>query len=84
MSKTIEYQGISYTVSEDTTLDDMLKNEKFMEIHEQNMLQKTREIVAPTPQEQRLLDREANKSGILDALLQGMSNDPADRDWETV
>ena len=75
MSKTIEYQGISYTVSEDTTLDDMLENEKFMEIHEQNMLQKTREIVAPTPQEQRLLDREANKSGILDALLQGMSND---------
>jgi len=75
MSKTIEYQGISYTVSEDTTLDDMLENEKFIKIHEQNMLQKTRKIVAPTPQEQRLLDREANKSGILDALLQGMSND---------
>jgi hypothetical protein len=75
MTEIINYEGIDYTVADGETEEDLLKKPGFAEAHRSNMLKITKKLVAPTPEEKRLLDREANKSGVLDALLQGMSND---------
>ena len=75
MTTQVTYQGIEYTVADGETVDDLLKKKGFAEAHEQNMLQMTSELVAPTPREQQLMSREEDKSGVGTALLQGLSND---------
>jgi len=78
MAKIIEYpqgSGIEYTVSDETTVEDMLANPEFMAKHKQKMLEMTSELVAPTPREQQLIEREEEKSSVGTALLQGLSND---------
>lgn len=75
MTTQVTYQGIEYTVADGETVDDLLKKKGFAEAHEQNMLQMTSELVAPTPREQQLMRREEDKSGVGTALLQGLSND---------
>lgn len=75
MTTQVTYQGIEYTVADGETVDDLLKKKGFAEAHEQNMLQMTSELVAPTPREQQLMSREEEKSGVGTALLQGLSND---------
>jgi len=75
MTTQVTYQGIEYTVADGETVDDLLKKKGFAETHEQNMLEMTSELVAPTPREQQLMSREEEKSSVGTALLQGLSND---------
>ena len=75
MTTQVTYQGIEYTVADGETVDDLLKKKGFAEAHEQNMLEMTSELVAPTPREQQLMSREEEKSSVGTALLQGLSND---------
>ena len=75
MTTQVTYQGIEYTVNDGETLDDLLRKEGFEEAHQNNMLQMTSELVAPTLEEQEMLKREEEKSGVGTALLQGLSND---------
>ena len=75
MTTQVIYQGIEYTVADGETVDDLLKKKGFAEAHEQNMLEMTSELVAPTPREQQLMSREEEKSSVGTALLQGLSND---------
>jgi hypothetical protein len=75
MTTKVNYQGIDYTVADGETVDDLLKKPGFEEAHRANMLKVTKDLVAPTPEEQRMLEREQDKSGVANALLQGLSND---------
>jgi hypothetical protein len=75
MTTKVNYQGIDYTVADGETVDDLLKKPGFEEAHRANMLKVTKDLVAPTPEEQRMLEREQDKSGVATALLQGLSND---------
>ena len=75
MTTQVTYQGIEYTVNDGETLDDLLRKEGFEEAHQNNVLQMTSELVAPTLEEQEMLKREEEKSGVGTALLQGLSND---------
>jgi hypothetical protein len=67
--------GIFYEVEDDVTEEDLANTPEFVELHRSNMLAQTSQLVAPSPREQALLEREKNKSGVGMALLQGMSND---------
>ena len=67
--------GIFYEVEDDVTEEDLANTPEFVELHRSNMLAQTSQLVAPSPREQALLEREENKSGVGMALLQGMSND---------
>ncbi len=76
--KYIEYpenSGIRYPVKDDTTLEDMLANPEFVKRSNENVLKLTSKLVAPTPQQRQLIQREEDKSGVATALLQGLSND---------
>jgi len=75
MADTVTYEGIDYTVNDGETIDDLLKKPGFAEAHESNMVKLTSKLVAPTPRERQLIEREQEKSGIVTALLQGLSND---------
>ena len=75
MTTQVTYQGIEYTVNDGETVDDLLRKEGFEEAHQNNVLQMTSELVAPTLEEQEMLKREEEKSGVGTALLQGLSND---------
>jgi hypothetical protein len=75
----IDHEGVLYTVAEGETLEDLFRKTKngktFSEIHEENMLQRSLDMAAPTPEELAYKEREAEKSGFGTALLQGLSND---------
>ena len=75
MTDTVTYQGIDYTVNDGETVDDLLKKPGLAEAHKRNMVKLTSKLVAPTPRERQLIEREQEKSGIVTALLQGLSND---------
>jgi len=75
----IDHEGVLYTVAEGQTKEDLFQKTKngktFSEIHEENMLQRSLDMAAPTPEELAYKEREAEKSGFGTALLQGLSND---------
>ena len=75
----IDHEGVLYTVAEEETLEDLFRKKKngktFSEIHEENMLRRSLDMAAPTPEELAYKEREAEKSGFGTALLQGLSND---------
>ena len=58
MTTQVTYQGIEYTVNDGETVDDLLRKEGFEEAHQNNVLQMTSELVAPTLEEQEMLKRE--------------------------
>lgn len=75
----IDHEGVLYTVAEGQTKEDLFQKTKsgktFSEIHEKNMLRRSLDMAAPTPEELAYKEREAEKSGFGTALLQGLSND---------
>jgi hypothetical protein len=77
----IDHEGVLYTVAEGETLEDLFRKKKngktFSEIHEENMLRRSLDMAAPTPEELAYKEREAEKSGFGTALLQGLSTTKA-------
>ena len=78
MPVNIDYNddGIVYSdLPDGTTEADLANTPAFVERHKQNMLKASSRMVATSPQDQRLIEMEEQKSGFGTALLQGLSND---------
>jgi len=69
MSKEIEYQGITYKVNDDVTLNKLLQSKNFQTIHEGKMRDKTYGLLRSAGVDvEKQLEDEANKSGFVTSL----------------